>query len=46
MTIKRIAKYCSVAFIVPVVITALGPANWQHRTRLGCDALALKYWTN
>jgi VanZ family protein len=35
MTITRIAKYCSVALIVLVVITALGPAQWQPRTGLG-----------
>ena len=35
MTIKLIAKFCSVAVIVLVVITALGPANWQLRTALG-----------
>jgi len=37
MTIKLIAKYCSVAAIVLVVITALGPANWQPRTALGWE---------
>ena len=37
MTIKRIAKVCSVAVIVLVVITALGPANWQPRTGLGWE---------
>jgi len=37
MTITRIAKYCSVAIIILVVITALGPANWQPRTGLGWE---------
>ena len=37
MTIKRIAKYCSVAIIILVVITALGPAKWQPRTGLGWE---------
>ena len=35
LTIKLIAKFCSVAAIVLVAITALGPANWQLRTALG-----------
>ena len=35
MTIKLIAKFCSVAAIVLVLITALGRANWQPRTALG-----------
>jgi VanZ family protein len=37
MTIKRIAKYCSVAIIILVVITALGPKDWQPRTGLGWE---------
>jgi VanZ family protein len=37
LTIKLIAKFCSVAAIVLVVITALGPANWQARTGLGWE---------
>jgi VanZ family protein len=37
LTIKRIAKICSVAVIVLVAITALGPAQWQLRTRLGWE---------
>ena len=37
MTIKHIAKFCSVAIIALVVITALGPANWQPRTSLGWE---------
>ena len=37
MSIKHIAKYCSVAAIVLVVITALGPAQWQPRTSLGWE---------
>jgi VanZ family protein len=37
LTIKRIAKICSVAVIVLIVITALGPAQWQLRTRLGWE---------
>jgi VanZ family protein len=35
MTIKQMAKICSVAAIVLLVITGLGPANWQPRTGLG-----------
>jgi VanZ family protein len=35
VTIKLIAKFCSVAAIVLVVITALGPENWQPRSGLG-----------
>ena len=35
MTIKLIAKYCSVAAIALLVITGLGPASWQPRTGLG-----------
>lgn len=37
LSIKHIAKYCSVAAIVLVVITALGPAQWQPRTSLGWE---------
>ena len=37
MTIKPIAKFCSGAAIALVVITALGPANWQPRTALGWE---------
>src|SRR5450759_1405856 len=35
MTIKAVAKFCSVAAIVLVVLAALGPANWALRTELG-----------
>ena len=35
MTIKAVAKFCSVAAIVLVVLAALGPANWAPRTELG-----------
>ena len=37
MTIKLIAKLCSVTAIVLLVIFALGPANWQPRTALGWE---------
>jgi VanZ family protein len=37
MNIKHIAKFCSVAAIILVVITALGPANWQPRASLGWE---------
>ncbi|MGC2824519.1 MAG: hypothetical protein WA322_09825 [Pseudolabrys sp.] len=37
MIIKPIAKFCSGAAIALVVITALGPANWQPRTSLGWE---------
>lgn len=37
MTIEPIAKFCSVAVIALVVVTALGPANWQPRTSLGWE---------
>ena len=37
MTIKHVAKFCSVAVIALVVVTALGPANWQPRTSLGWE---------
>ena len=35
MTIKLIAKYCSFAAIVMLVIVALGPADWAPRSRFG-----------
>jgi VanZ family protein len=35
MTIKAVAKFCSVAAIVLVVFAALGPVNWAPRTELG-----------
>jgi len=35
MPIKLMAKFCSVAAMVLLVIFALGPANWQPRTELG-----------
>ena len=35
MTIKAVAKVCSVAAMVLVVFVALGPANWAPRTALG-----------
>jgi VanZ family protein len=34
LTIQRIAQLCSVAAIILVAITALGPAQWQPRTSL------------
>ena len=37
MTIKQIARFCSGAAIALVVITALGPENWQPRTGLGWE---------
>jgi hypothetical protein len=37
MTIKLIAKLCSVAVIVMLVIISLGPAKWQPRTGLGWE---------
>ena len=37
MPIKRMAKFCSVAGIVLVMIFALGPAKWQPRTGLGFE---------
>jgi VanZ family protein len=37
MTITRSAKYCSVAVIILVVITALGPKDWQPRSGLGWE---------
>jgi VanZ family protein len=35
MTIKAVAKFCSVAAMVLFVFIALGPANWTPRTALG-----------
>ena len=35
MTIKAVAKFCSVAAMVMVVVVALGPAGWAPRTPLG-----------
>jgi len=35
MTIKLMAKICSLAAIALVVVAALGPANWAPRTALG-----------
>ena len=35
MTIKLMAKFCSVAAIVLLVFAALGPANWAPRTEFG-----------
>jgi VanZ family protein len=35
MTIKAVAKFCSVAAIILLVIAALGPANWAPRSGLG-----------
>jgi len=35
MTIKLMAKICSVAAIVLLVVAALGPGNWTPRTALG-----------
>lgn len=35
MTIKAVAKFCSVAAMVMVVVVALGPADWAPRTPLG-----------
>jgi VanZ family protein len=35
MAIRLIAKFCSVAAMVLLVILALGPANWTPRTALG-----------
>jgi hypothetical protein len=37
MPIKLMAKICSVAALVLVVILALGPANWAPRTQLGWE---------
>ena len=38
MTIKAVAKFCSVVAIILVVFAALGPANWALRTELGWQA--------
>ena len=35
MTIRLMAKFCSVAALVMVVVVALGPADWAPRTPLG-----------
>lgn len=35
MTIKLMAKVCSVAAIVFLVLAALGPANWAPRSEFG-----------
>ena len=35
MTIKRMAKICSMVAIALLVVAALGPANWAPRTALG-----------
>jgi hypothetical protein len=35
MTIKLMAKFCSVAAIILLVLAALGPANWAPRTEYG-----------
>ena len=37
VSIKLMAKICSVAGMVLIVIFALGPANWQPRTGLGWE---------
>ena len=37
MNIKSIARFCSLAVIVFIVITGLGPAQWQPRTSLGWE---------
>jgi VanZ family protein len=37
MAIRRIAKFCSVAAIVMLVILALGPASWAPRSGLGWE---------
>jgi hypothetical protein len=37
MNIKLIAKFCSLAILAVIVITGLGPANWQPRTALGWE---------
>ena len=37
MTIKLIARFCSVAIMVLLVIAALGPAKWAPRTALGWE---------
>jgi VanZ family protein len=35
MIFKRIAKFCSVAVMILLVIAALGPADWAPRSGLG-----------
>jgi len=35
MTIKLMAKFCSVAAIVLLVLAAMGPANWAPRSEFG-----------
>ena len=35
MTIKPVAKFCSVVAMALLVFAALGPADWQPRTALG-----------
>jgi VanZ family protein len=37
MTIKLLAKICSVAVLVLLVIAALGPAKWAPRSGLGWE---------
>ena len=37
MNIKSIARFCSLAVIVFILITGLGPAQWQPRTSLGWE---------
>jgi VanZ family protein len=37
MTIKAVAKVCSIAAMVLVVFVALGPADWAPRTALGWE---------
>jgi VanZ family protein len=37
MTIKLIAKFCSVAAMVLLAMISLGPADWQPRTGLGWE---------
>ena len=37
MAIRHMAKFCSVAAMVILVILALGPANWTPRSGLGWE---------
>ena len=37
MTIKLIAKFCSVAVMVLLAMISLGPADWQPRAGLGWE---------
>jgi VanZ family protein len=37
MTIRLMAKFCSVVVIALLVILALGPASWQPRSGLGWE---------